>query len=509
MESNYVDTRSAIQVIGCIFNKPTLLGDSRLQLTENDFTQDLHRIIFSAMSNVFNVHGNEKFSEQGIDNYLKKFPESYAIWKQQNGFEWLDNAYHTADILNYRYYFNRVKKMTLLREYEKAGMDVRFILDPDNVTDIKEKQRQEEKFDKMSVKEVADLIEGKITRVRENITSNNDTYEFHAGDNSQEYLDEILNGTNIGYPLYDKVFSRVVMGCRPGKCYLRSAQTGTGKTRSAIADACYLACDRIYENGQWQDIGYKIPTLYISVEQDPAEIESMIWSFIANVPSDHIDLNEFEYGELDRVKEAIKIEKNSKLHCEFMPDYKLKDVRNAILRGIREYGVRTVFFDYICSSVSIMNELTQASGGVQVSEYQILYLMASALKDIAENFGITIITSSQLNGSARMDKTPDANVLAGAKSMSNRMDVCCVMMDTSKDDLEDIAGFFGIEPNVKLCLFKNRAGRWNRIILWLYAEKGVCRYKTIGVTDYHFNPIDIEEILPETKQSQSVFNDLS
>jgi hypothetical protein len=38
------------------------------------------------------------------------------------------------------YYYNRMKKMTLLREFDSHGIDVTFIYDPDNILDTKKKQ---------------------------------------------------------------------------------------------------------------------------------------------------------------------------------------------------------------------------------------------------------------------------------------------------------------------------------------------------------------------------------
>lgn len=669
MASKYVDTSASLQVIGCLYQKPTLLDDTNYAFQVGDFPDDMHRVVFSAISNLYHTGDGEHFSVQSINEYLRKFPNSYAIYDKNRGDEWVRNVAKFADMQSFVYNATRVKKMTLLRSYESVGVDVSFILDPTNVTDMSKKEKQEQAFDKLSIKSLVDIIENRVTRVKDDVVEYDDNYAFHAGDSSEQYLNEILNGSNNGYPLYDRVFSRVVGGAREGKLILRSASSGTGKalpndtdiptpdgwkkvgdvkegdylfdafgkptkvigvfpqgkkevwqitfgdgrkakcspdhlwsyityddlkindhtrsfktdtlrniveyvlkdydkkiigsyrvhniyipiasfepdteygrfnpiedivdldyqtemtcflvdnsehlflmndfivthnTRTAIGDACYLACDEIYEDGQWQSIGEKIPTLYISVEQDPRELESLLLSFISGVSSSHIDRNEFDIGELDRVKKAIEIEKRSKLYCVFMPDYKLSDVKNAIAKGIREHGIRVCFFDYICSSISIMNEVATMAGGVKMSEYQILYMMASSLKDIAENFGITVITSSQLNGSARYDKTPDANALAGAKSMINRCDVGAIMMDVSPEDLNDINGLFNEQPNVKCCIFKNRSGEWNRIILWLKADKGICRYKTIGATTYMMEPIPLGDILPELKKKENV-----
>lgn len=673
MSSKYFDTESSIQVIGCIYSNPDLLNNDKYTFTEDDFVPELHKVIFSAMNNLFFTGGNEKFSRQTVEDYIGKFPESLAIYKAQNGREWLDNAYHSANVTNFNFYASRVKKMTLLREYERVGMDVSYILDPDEV-DPRIRQEKEEIFNGLSMKELADNVENKVLRVKDDVVEDNDNLEWHAGDDSEQILDDIMSGKNLGYPFYDPVYTAITGGARRGKMILRSAASGVGKaipndtiiptpsgdkrvdevkvgdylfdgfakptkvlgifyqgkkdvwrvtfddgrqakcspdhlwsyityddlkidnhtrkfrtstlrdmsyifskeipqhysddgkknvgsycvpnlyvpivsfepdtnygrfnqiikiedlgyqtemtcflvdnpehlflmndfivthnTRTSVADACYLACDEIYENGQWQNIGERIPTLFISVEVDEAELESLLLSFIADVPSNHIMENNFDVGEYDRVVHAIDVEKRSKLHAVFMPDYKLKDVRNAIVKGIREYGTQVIFFDYICSSTSIMAELASSTGGVKLNEFQVLYNMASSLKDIAENFGVTIVTSSQLNRSAMDTLTPTANVLAGASSMANRVDTAMAMRDVTREDLKEIGDYFdeGCEPNVVGGVFKNRSGKWNNIILYYAADKGTCRYRVIFATDYLMRPISLEKILPEDKQ---------
>ena len=82
------------------------------------------------------------------------------------------------------------------------------------------------------------------------------------------------------------------------KFYLRSAPTGVGKTRSMIADACYIGCDKIYdENFGWIKNGVAEPVLYITTEQEVEEIQTMMLAFLANVNEEHIISGKYEGDE--------------------------------------------------------------------------------------------------------------------------------------------------------------------------------------------------------------------
>lgn len=77
-----------------------------------------------------------------------------------------------------------------------------------------------------------------------------------------------------------------------------------------------------------------------------------------------------------------------------------------------------------------------------------------------------------------------------------KIDVGEIALDVTEDDLERIRPILNnipVVPNVKMSVYKNRRGAYNRIFLWMYANKGTCRYETIFATDFNYHPIDLKE----------------
>ena len=724
--SKYYDSTSAIQVIGCILNNPHLLDEDGIyDFRAEDFNNEFHKVIFGSVYNLYNM-GAEKLNTKVIEDYLSEKEHSFATYKANHGAEWLHQVYEQADILNFNYYYSRLKKMTLLRAYDNIGLDVSWIYDPDNIIDLEKKQEQSKLLDNTPIEEIADMIDNRVLHIREYLVDGDMDESCQIGDDAEKLLEELKQNPAIGYPLYDKVSSDIAMGARTGKFYLRSAATGVGKaipndtliptpngwrkvgdylfaqdssptkvlavfpqpekkeiwkvtfsdgrvakccgehlweyfedgkkkvedtqtiykrikrkkafksnfsirvnspygnytfaksfvnslldieskcisffrskkeriaifdkeffclrevallrglgmipqvthikngfyrvsysendfgllekflngeeviaptkylkivdikktsqktdmtcftvdnkdhlflmndfivthnTRNAMADACYMSCSSIYENGEWVDIGEKIPTIFISVELDKSELQTMAWSFVSGVPENHILENKYDFGEYDRVVKAIQILKESKLFIEYLPDYNMKDIENCIKRNIRVNKCSCVFLDYITSSMKIIEEITRASGGMKIREDQILFLLSSKLKDIAGKYGVFIYSSTQLNNSFKQEKILDQGMLAGAKSIANRIDYGSIMVDMVPDDYEDLAGLLESHPelgvpNIKLSIYKNRRGKINRVICWQRADKGTSRYKTLFVTDYNLNLIDVYE----------------
>ena len=83
-----------------------------------------------------------------------------------------------------------------------------------------------------------------------------------------------------------------------------------------------------------------------------------------------------------------------------------------------------------------------------------------------------------------------------AKSIADKIDVGEIALDVTEDDLERIRPILNnipVVPNVKMSVYKNRRGAYNRIFLWMYANKGTCRYETMFATDFNYHPIDLKE----------------
>lgn len=487
-------------MIGCFLNRPTLLDDDgQYSLRETDFDNEFHRVVYGAVSNLYGM-GAEHITTKAIEDYLVNREKSYGIYKANNGADWLHKAFVGADVLNFDYYYDRVKKMTLLRTYDSIGFDVSWIYDPDNILDLKAKEEQGKKLDEASLDSIADEIDNRILRVREMVVDNDADESFQISDGIEDMIEGLRQSPAVGYPLYDTVTSRISMGAREGKFYLRSAGTGVGKSRSMMADACTLACGGKFEGGKYISLGIEIPTVFVSVELDKEELQTMALAFISDIQEDKIlEPGRLTFEEDERLKKAIRILEESELYMEYLPDYSLKDVENCIKRNIRVNKTKCVVLDYITSSMRMIEEISRASSGMKVREDQILFLLSSRLKDIAGKFGVFILSGTQINGMAKDAKYLDQNMLSGAKAIANRIDYGEIMVDCSPEDLQEIEPLLAANPNlgrpnIKKSIYKNRRGKVNRVICWMRADKGRCKYQTLFVTDFNYDFLSPQDL---------------
>lgn len=159
------------------------------------------------------------------------------------------------------------------------------------------------------------------------------------------------------------------------------------------------------------------PTLFIATEQDLSEIQTLMLAFLSNVNEEHILNGQYEEEEEERVIRAASIIKRSPLYIETIPDFSLQDIENCIKKNIREHEVKYVLYDYIHTSMKILEEITRRSGGVKLREDNVLFMLATKLKDICNQYNVFLMSSTQLNSSYQESETPDQNLLRGKSNL--------------------------------------------------------------------------------------------
>lgn len=503
--AKYTDVPACMQVIGAVYNNPSLLDNEKYNFNNEDFTEEFHKILFGS---IYNLHqlGATEINVNTITDYLETRPTKLATFKVNNGVEYLHELSQNTQVAAFDYYYNRMKKMTLFRMYsEKCGMNLNWLYDVDNIFDAKKKQAQEDWLDNTPLEKIADLIDSKIQQIKMKYVDNADTVFQQAGEGIDSLLSNLMEFPEIGYPMYGKIINTVTRGARLGKLYLRSAATGVGKSRAMIADCCFIGCDELYnpETKQWEENGTKEPCVFITTEQQIDEIQTMMLAFVANVNERNILNNEYYNDELDRVRKAAQILKNSPIYVKRLPDFTLQDIENTIKFAVREWNARYIFHDYIHTSMKILSEVSGKSRVEGLKEYNILFMIAVRLKDLCVENGVFIETATQLNSEYRSAQIYDQNLLRGAKSIADKIDLGAIMLEASPDDkeaLSDVINRNGLPmPDIKISIYKNRRGEYKDILLWCVSNRGCCKIDPVFVTNYQYELINIPDIRIKVK----------
>lgn len=161
------------------------------------------------------------------------------------------------------------------------------------------------------------------------------------------------------------------------------------------------------------------------------------------------------------------------------------------------------------TSLKILEEITRRSGGVKIREDNILFMMSRRLKDIANEHGVFILTATQLNAGWKEEEIPDQNLLRGAKSIADSIDLGMIILPVFQKDLESLQSILSTNsfdtPNIKISIYKNRRGKYRAVYLWCKANLGTCRIDPMFCTGYDYSIISINDLKIQLADEESAF----
>ncbi|MED4262012.1 DnaB-like helicase C-terminal domain-containing protein [Priestia aryabhattai] len=499
--------RSIYSVIGNLCKNPQALRDPEVVLTEKDFAIEFHQVIFSAIYNLaFSSAETTNLNEIDIDNYLAPYSHLYQIWEKHDGRNYVRDAIEHANQKTFKSNYERLKKFALLRHYVSNGFDISDLYNYTS-SDLKEQEIGMKTIDKMSVQEIIEHYSLKMMNVRDSFNVGQESRSFKAGDDLDTLLDDLNKTPEFGYPFKNGFYNAIFRGMRKRKFMLRSAGTGAGKTRQALADICNVACDTLYDYDKgWVSNGPSYPGLFISTELEQQEVQTIMLAFISGVNEQVIKDGGYSPAIRERLEKAIEILKRAPIYCEYVDDFSIADIEMLIERYIIESNVAFVFFDYIQMTPKLSRTMANAFGS-NLREDQILVQFAAALKILANKYEVFISSSTQLNRSAKEAENRDTTSLRGGSATADKVDhglMTFKVTDKDRAQLKHILerGFFD-KPNYSHWIYKNRSGR-DGIIIWTRMDLGTMRETPLFITDLDYNLItDIEQIEIEYEEPLS------
>lgn len=499
---DFFDKRATLQVIGCILKKHEILDDPDYNLDLEDFPERFHKILFATISNLFN-DGVQKIDVYAIESYISKLPEQYEIFTSNKGIIYIQKAIEIAEVDNFNYNYNTLKKLSLLRYYEKMGLDTTPIYDT-KVLDPKKVEEEQAKFDNYTVESIIDKISlNFVDNPKVGFCTRNKNKGGAIGEGLKELVESYKEKPLIGISMQSKFLNFLFSGSRLGCVYLRSGGTGSGKSRLSIADSCCYSIPYFHNGKEWVYTGFKNPTLILSCELSKEEVSLIVLSYVSGIKENIIKKGLCTTEQEQIVAQAVKYIEDSPLYIEEIPKFNITDVVNLIKKYKREKQVYYFNFDYLHTTVELISQVANISKGVRLREDHVLYMFADKLKEIAVSEGVHIDTATQLNGEYEDRKYKDQNVLRGAKSIPDRFDVAYICMPATKTELDAIEPFLKkqiiipnlTKQNTMVChIYKVRAGERTRIKVFLKVDLSNQRVEDLCCTSYDNEIIDIEKL---------------
>lgn len=493
------DKQVILQIFGNLIKNPLILGQvDKYSLTPEDFTRAFDKNLFAVIYSMWE-NGARALTPFDIENKIKETPSAYEIWEKTNGSDYLTDCMDLAETGNFEYYYTKLKKLNLLRGLKKMGYNTSQFYCEDSLNPDAEDINR--KFDDLKPKDIVNILRKKLNKVEADAGISRENQVEQANTRITELFKSLKEKPDTGPRLQGKYFNTIVRGARKGKFFLRSAPSGVGKSRLMIGDACFLSYPIRYSNElqKWEWAGGCARSLYIATEQEIDEIQTMVLAYLSGVNEDKILFGTCNEDEEKRVFQAISIMEIYKdnLHIARMASPNVEQIQLMVRQEVLEHNIDNVFYDYIFSNPALLNEFRD----LKIREDVALNLMSSALKDLAVEQDIFIMSATQTN--AQVEDTnrflKNESVIRGSRSIVDKVDMGCVIARITPDEEERIqrATALVVLPNMVTDIYKMRRGRYTQVRIWSTVDLGICRREDILVTRPDFQPVQINNLKQE------------
>lgn len=513
----YYSTQAGAQVLGCLMNNPKLLNRRTVMVNIDDFVGKMHKLIFNCIYNL-SVQGVKEIEIRDIEAYLSLNDSTghKLLFDNEENLGWLYDIQQDASEDNFEYYYSIVKKMSILREFVHDDFNVKGILDMETV-DSTLLQMQMEKFEQMEVDDVRKYFDTKIAKIKQKFSVKEEGSRRKSGEGSRELRERLKEVPNFGFNLECGHLNTIVRGALPKRFFLESRDSGTGKTRCAVRRLVGLCSPYLWSFEAEEFIenpnGMYNAGLYIGTEMELYEdLEPMIWAFISGVPEDKIRDNATTEEEEERVQFAIECSEKMVLHMEDQPNYSVSDLWDTIdeyynlYANDEYYNLNAVAVDYLELTTAMTLEYSQGLR-MSIREDQILLNLSSNIKNMTNEYDLTLFAFTQVSSEARLSDMRNQQVIKGGKAIVNKADVGITVFEPTEKELKLVEKTIEkldleYEPNIVYTVYKNRHGKIKDVKIFAYQDLGTGRVIGLFCTKGNYKPIDIEETYIDLREDE-------
>lgn len=121
-------------------------------------------------------------------------------------------------------------------------------------------------------------------------------------------------------------------------------------------------------------------------------------------------------------------------------------------------------------------------------------MLSTALKDLASELNIFMMSSTQLSGDFENKRGIRNQIfLRGAKAVADKCDVGVITTWMGQEETQIMQGLVSKlnceMPNYVTDVYKARRSKYKNIKIWSHVDLGTCRVEDVCITDGYYNPI--------------------
>ena len=428
-----IDLEAEQRVISGILHSDDACAEAITLLAAEAFSDPFHLAVFSTVSALYVRNVKPTLAE-----VLKEGLKTGLITGKQNVDRLREVSAHYITDENIGYWVQQVKVKSKMRHMEtmlnKYHDELKTAKDSE-AEDILNKASEE--FSSLSIIAVDEDIQepGEIAKLGYDLVVEK-MERYRKEKDANPYGALILDGTPTGLKSLDEI----TLGYKPGDLIILGAQTGHGKTAFALNTVLATSIEA------------NQPCLYINTEMSKQQIALRWGCILSGVDHDKIRHGAINNEELQEIADAYGKLANSGFYPAHIPNLTPAKLTSIARRAKIRKDVQLIIVDYVGR---------METSDPRLQEYQVLYNIIKAQKQLAQNLKCAIMCLVQLNTDGSIQ---------GARKIKNECDLMLKLIPVSAETVQEVAKEKRIvykNWNYDLEIEKNRDGMsGNKIPIW-------------------------------------------
>lgn len=271
-QETYISVQTEYLFVGSLYKNPDqylLFGDSIR--SAYDFGDEATKFFYDMFELMYKTFSQD-FTERSINTFATMDTARYELFTKYNGYRTISAYMKAANVSDIKNYYAIIKKYSVLREYQRKGFAVDWIVQRKDFQTLKAEDIVQ--FVIMSANKVNTVI----LCEKESVVVNSDMVNTQRG-----YLAKPQMGLDTPWQGYNTMFR----GCRLEKAIFDGALSNEGKTRKLMQLAAHIA---LIEDESF---------LLMSNEMSEEDLRSCLLTTVINNPEYRqyhgVEINKKEY----------------------------------------------------------------------------------------------------------------------------------------------------------------------------------------------------------------------
>ncbi len=435
-------------VIACVLRDASNYFQVESKLTDNDFLTPHHR----ALWRIIKTLTRQDVVTLDAATILAQ-SEVLKLSDMIGGYDYINALFEkSVDPHNIDFYIDRLTDASTKFQVMEAIKDIEEVTDKNRVFT----------GDNLNADTIVEFAQDKFLQIAVSGQRGEDASDLAEG--LDELLDEIASSPDgaRGFPTSFPILDEAINGLETGTLTVLGARPKTGKSALLLNWAIHMA----YQ--------CKKPVLYLDTEMSTREQQFRALSILSGVPEREIKngtyLQNPENGGL--IRKAIEIMNSGLILHKYYPDFTPEGVCAQMRKYHHQGRADTLFFDYIKLAGSDLQQISS------VKEHQALGYLCVALKNLAGELDIPVITAAQIGrGGANKGHATSAD-FADTDRILRYANTLLALSAKTQEDFKKAEEEYGRENTLKmgthrLQILDTRGGGTNFEGIDLYFRKEI------------------------------------